>query len=147
VHAGYSPELDALQLTHSEINSTIRKTLGPPAWPDKSDLATSFAWHSKGPLWYRGYFEKHAKKYGPKPTSDELDAILERHQAKTFVVGHTVTGTIGWLDGDKRLIGTDVHWDTDGEGQGLLITNGKLSRVTMTETDEQIETVSTAQKE
>jgi hypothetical protein len=40
-----------------------------------------------------------------------------------------------------------VHWDTDGEGQGLLITNGKLSRVTMTETDEQIETVSTAQKE
>ena len=143
VHAGYSPELDGLQLTHSEVNASIRKTLGPPAWPDTTDVATSLAWHRKGPFWYRGYFEKPAKKYGPKPTSEELDAILDRHQATAIVVGHTVTGTIGWLDGDKRLIGTDVHWDTEGEGQGLLLSNGKLIRVTMTETDETLEHVST----
>jgi hypothetical protein len=144
VHAGYSPELDALQLTPKEINTAIRKTLGPPKWPDRTDLATSLTWHAKGPLWYRGYFDKHGEKYGPKPTSEELDAVLARHHAKAIVVGHTVTGTIGWLDGDKRLIGIDVRWDTKGEGQGLLLSNEKLFRLTMTETDATVETVSTA---
>jgi hypothetical protein len=145
-HAGYGPELDALQLSLKEINSTIRASLGPPAWPDKTDLETSLAWHSKGPLWYRGYFEKHSEKYGPKPTDEELDAILLRHQAKAIIVGHTVTGTVGWLDGDKRLIGIDVHWDTHGKGQGLLIASGKLTRLTMTESDLELEIVSTTKE-
>jgi predicted RecA/RadA family phage recombinase len=144
VHAGYGSELDALQLTGEEINVNIRQTLGPPAWPEKKDLATSLAWHSKGPLWYRGYFDKHGKKYGPRPTSEEIDAILSRHHARAIVVGHTVTGTVGWLDGDKRLIGIDVHWDTDGEGQGLLISDGKQIRLTMTETNAKLESISTS---
>jgi hypothetical protein len=146
VHAGYGPELDALQRTGEEINTNVRETLGPPAWPKKTDLENSLVWHSKGPLWYRGYFDKHGKKYGPKPTSEELDAILLRHNATAIVVGHTVTGTIGWLDGDKRLIGIDVHWDTDGEGQGLLVSDGKQIRVTMTETNAELEFISTSQK-
>ena len=144
VHAGYGPELDALQLTGEEINANIRQTLGPPAWPEKKDLATSLAWHRKGPLWYRGYFDKHSENYGPKPTSEEIDAILSRHHASAIVVGHTVTGTVGWLDGDKRLIGIDVHWDTDGEGQGLLISDGKQIRLTMTETNAKLESISTS---
>lgn len=135
VHAGYGPELDALQLSMTDINSSVRETLGPPAWPEREDLQTSLAWHSKGPLWYRGYFTKHRNKYGPKPTDVELDAILKRHQAKTIVVGHTITGNVGWLDGDKRLIGIDVHWSTMGEGQGLLICSDAINRVTMTETN------------
>ena len=146
VHAGYGPELDALQLTGEEINANVRQTLGPPAWPEETNLANSLVWHSKGPLWYRGYFDKHGKKYGPKPTSEEIDEILFRHHANTIVVGHTVTGTIGWLDGDKRLIGIDVHWDTDGEGQGLLISDGKQIRVTMTETNAELEFISTSEK-
>jgi len=46
----------------------------------------------------------------------------------------------------KRLIGIDVHWDTDGEGQGLLISDGKQIRVTMTETNAQLESISTSGK-
>jgi hypothetical protein len=134
VHAGYGPELNALQLSMKDINTRVRETLGPPAWPERDDLQTSLAWHSKGPLWYRGYFKKHSEKYGPKPTDVELDAILKRHQAKAVVVGHTITGNVGWLDGDKRLIGIDVHWSTKGEGQGLLICGDSINRVTMTET-------------
>ena len=145
VHAGYSPELNRLNLSLNEINTNIRKTIGPPAWPDRDVLATSLAWHSKGPLWYRGYFDAHAEKYGPKPTDVELDAILKRHQAKAVVVGHTITGNVGWLDGDKRLIGIDVHWDTPGEGQGLLVTKGKLFRATMTESNEELVNIPTAE--
>jgi len=144
VHAGYGPELDALKLTKKEINSTIRASLGPPSWPERTELATSLAWHSKGPLWYRGYFEKHSEKYGPKPTDEELAAILSRHQASAIIVGHTVTGTVGFLDGDNRLIGIDVHWDSFGEGQGLLIKDGQLSRITMTESNLELANISTS---
>lgn len=145
-HAGYGPELNALHLSKKQINTSIRNSLGHTAWPERTDLATSLAWHSKGPLWYRGYFEKHSEKYGPKPTDEELDAILDRHQAKAIIVGHTVTGTIGWLDGDKRLIGIDVHWDTPGEGQGLLIVGDKLIRVTMTTSNRELVDIPTGKE-
>ena len=130
VHAGFSPELHKTGLSLTEINNRIRLAIGPPAWPDRDELATSLAWHSKGPLWYRGYFEKHAEKYGPKPTAKELQAILDFHKATAIIVGHTVTGNVGYLDGNKHLIGIDVHWDTMGEGEGLLITNGVRTRLT-----------------
>ena len=39
-------------------------------------------------------------------------------------------GNVGYLDGNKHLIGIDVHWDTMGEGEGLLITNGVRTRLT-----------------
>ena len=131
IHAGYSPELLALNCTITEINNLIRKSIGPPAWPNRDNLVSSLAWHSKGPLWYRGYFEKHSEKYGPQPTSNQLQEILDSHNAQVIIVGHTVTGDIGYLDGNKKLIGIDVHWDTQGEGQGLLITNNILKRLTM----------------
>jgi hypothetical protein len=143
-HAGYGPELNALKFSINEINTSVRNALGPPSWPERTVLAKTLAWHSKGPLWYRGYFEKHSEKYGPKPTNIELNSILARHQAKAIVVGHTVTGAVGWLDGDKRLIGIDVHWDTPGEGQGLMIADGKLTRVTMTESNLELLNIPTA---
>jgi len=143
VHAGYSPELLKLNLTHTEINSRIRSSIGPPAWPDRESLESSLAWHSKGPLWYRGYFDKHAEKYGPRPTDEELQNILEQHRSKAIIVGHTVTEKIAYLDGDKRLIGIDVHWDTPGQGQGLLISNGNLLRLTMDKTPTQLGTFRT----
>ena len=131
VHAGYSPELDTLQLSLTELNANIRQSLGPPAWPDHDALETSLAWHSKGPLWYRGYFDKHAEKYGPRPADAALRSILTRHNAQAIIVGHTVTGDVAFLDGNKHLIGIDVHWDTPGKGQGLLIEEGTFSRLTM----------------
>ena len=147
VHAGYSPELLALDLTHTEINEQIRASIGPPAWPDREELTASLAWHSKGPLWYRGYFDKHAEKYGPKPTDEQLQAILNKHTAKAIIVGHTVTGNVGYLDGNKCLIGIDVHWDAQGEGQGLLITEGGLSRLSMKSASKELVNIQTGEQE
>ena len=45
--------------------------------------------------------------------------------------------------GDKRLIGIDVHWDTPGEEQGLLLTKDRFYRLTMTETNLELENTST----
>jgi hypothetical protein len=129
VHAGYSPALDELDLDLDQINDMIRSRLGPPAWPDRTDLATSLTWHRHGPLWYRGYFDEHAAALGGKPTDAQLRSVLERHDAKHIVVGHTVVDDIRWLDDNRRLIGIDVHWRDDAEGEGLLLENGELWRV------------------
>ena len=131
IHAGYSPSLLALNKSHQEINSTIRKSLRPPAWGDRTDIKTSLAWHRQGPLWFRGYFTKHLDTYGPKPTTEEIDAILSAHEASSIIVGHTVVNHIGYLDGDKRLICIDVKWSESGKGEGLLIQGNQLLRLTM----------------
>ncbi|MCH2147448.1 MAG: metallophosphoesterase [Phycisphaerales bacterium] len=131
VHAGYSPKLLDLNESIESLNSSIRKTLRPPAWGDRDDLKTSLAWHRQGPLWFRGYFTKHLDTYGPKPTSDEIDAILKTHDAKAIIVGHTVVDHVGYLDDDERLICIDVKWSKPGKAEGLLIQGEQLSRLTM----------------
>ncbi len=141
VHAGYSPNLLALNKSHEEVNSAIRKSLRPPAWGNREHLETSLAWHRQGPLWFRGYFTKHLDTYGPKPTSDEIDQILQQHQAEAIIVGHTVVDHVGYLDGDPRLICVDVKWSVPQKGEGLLIQYKELKRLTMdSETPLELET-------
>ena len=129
VHAGYSPQLDALELKPEEINSRIRASLGPPAWPKRDQLGPHLAWHQHGPLWYRGYFQKYAESWGGFPTEEQIDSILKRNHVDHIVVGHTVVEDIGWLEENKRLIGVDVKWSKPEEAEGLLFENGTLMRV------------------
>ncbi|NCF39782.1 MAG: hypothetical protein GWP75_06650 [Planctomycetia bacterium] len=131
VHAGYSPELDRLQLGMEAINETIRSGLGPPAWPAaaREDLRTGLIWHQQGPHWYRGYFPRHAAQWGGRPSDEAIAAILERHGAEHVVVGHTVVEDIGWIDGRPTLIGIDVAWRDPSEAAGLLFDGDGLHRV------------------
>ena len=134
VHAGYSPELDRLQLGMDEINDAIRSGLGPPAWPAaaRADLRTGLIWHQQGPHWYRGYFPQHAAQWGGRPSDEAIAAILERHGAEHVVVGHTLVDEIGWIDDRPTLIGIDVAWRDPGEAAGLLFDGGELHRVDST---------------
>ena len=132
VHAGYSPALEQLKLDPEKINQQIRTSLGPPKWPAQRDLTTELIWHQQGPMWYRGYFPQYAAQWGGLPTDEQLQEILARHQAKHIVVGHTVVDDIRWLDTNNRLIGIDVKWTDPSEGEGLLLEDGALYRVTMT---------------
>ena len=131
VHAGYSPELDTLGLDRDEINQRIRDTIGPPAWPERDQLGPHLIWHQQGPMWYRGHFDAYAAQWGGKPTDEQLDAILERNEAKHIVIGHTVVDDIGWLDAKKRVLGIDVKWSKPGEGEGLLVEDGVIHAVDM----------------
>ena len=129
VHGGYSPALNDLTLTPDQINDLIRSQLGPPKWPDKTDLPTSLAWNMQGPMWYRGYFDKYATDFGPMPTDAQLQSILQRHNAKHIVVGHSVVDDVTWIDDNQRLIGVDVDWADPEEAEGLILENGTLSRI------------------
>ena len=141
VHAGYSPELDTLGLDRDEINQRIRDTIGPPAWPERDQLGPHLIWHQQGPMWYRGHFDAYADQWGGKPTDEQLDAILERNEAKHIVIGHTVVDDIGWLDAKKRVLGIDVKWSKPGEGEGLLVEDGVIHAVDMTGKKRTIEVI------
>ena len=139
VHAGYSPELNRLDLTLDQLNEMIRKGLGPPAWPAGDELRTKPVWHMNGPLWYRGYFPKYAPSWGGSPSTDEITQILNRHGVQRIVVGHTVVDDVQWLDTAHTLMGIDVNWSDPTEGEGLLIEQGQLHRVDMSGTRRPIE--------
>lgn len=133
VHAGYSPTLDRLQLDMDTINDRVRARLGQRPSSSSRTLEQHLAWHPQGPLWYRGYFDEPGGRYGGPPSDDQIKSILERHDASHIVVGHTVVGDIGWLDENKRLLGIDVDWSDDEEGEGLLVNpDGTLWRITLT---------------
>ena len=147
IHAGYSPQLDALALEPSAINERIRSSLGPPAWPQRDQLGPHLAWHSHGPLWYRGYFRKYAESWDGFPTDTQIDAILTRNGVAHIAVGHTVVPDIGWLDTGRRLLGIDVKWSEPGEAEGLLVIDGAFFRVDTAGKRSQLEVVQHATQE
>jgi len=128
LHAGYSPNLDALGLQPDAINAKIRATLGPPKWPTERTLSDHPAWHMDGPLWYRGYHEQHVEKFGATSEA-QLLAMLQRNAIKHIVVGHTVVDDVSWIDAEQKLLCIDVHWADAVQAEGLLIEGDRVSRV------------------
>ncbi len=130
VHGGYSPRLDEAKLTMDELNKRIRAGL-PPNRPSGATAVTNPVLHQHGPFWYRGYFDEHALNWGGKATKTQLAAILDRHNTKHVVVGHTVVDQVGPIDRSCQVIGIDTKWKNSSMCEGLLMENGKLFRVTM----------------
>lgn len=137
VHGGYSPSLDRAQLDINTLNQRVRAGL-PPARPTGLTVETNPVMHQHGPFWYRGYFSDYAAGWGGKATSEEVDRILQRHQVKHIVVGHTLVEKVGPVDNDSRVIGIDVDWKMPDKGQGLLWEKNKLWRLTNSAQREEI---------
>lgn len=129
VHGGYSPKLDAAQLTMDTLNERIREGLAP-AIPVGMSPDTNPVGDQHGPFWYRGYFDKHAATWG-KASEADVKKILDRHQASHVVIGHTLVENVGPLDETGQVIGIDVEWANPTKGQGLLMADGKLWRLDM----------------
>ncbi len=56
-----------------------------------------------GPLWYRGLSGR-----APEATPESVQAVLDQHQAKHIVVGHTPTSGVIWPRYDGRVIHIDT---------------------------------------
>ena len=137
VHGGYSPNLDEANLQIDELNRLIRAGLAP-ARPTGQTAATNPVLHQHGPFWYRGYFKQHAANWGGLATPEQIARILDRHNAKHIVIGHTVVDEVGPINETGDVIGIDVKWSDSKKCQGLLQEDGKLYRLTMTGEREQI---------
>lgn len=130
VHGGYSPMLEEAKLTPEQLNKRIRECL-PPSRVVGRTVAENPVAHMLGPFWYRGYFAEYAASFGGKTPPAEVRRILTRHKARYVVVGHTVVDKVGFVDGSPSVIGIDVKW-ASSKGEGLLVEDGNLFRVTMT---------------
>lgn len=126
VHAGISPELMARRLTLQEINAAVRNVLGKTGKERDDREGDWLESNRKGPLWYRGYFPKHAAKYGPRPDEKALKKILRGLKARHIVIGHTKVKEVEALYDDRRVIDIDTTWTGDDKVRGLLARKGKL---------------------
>ncbi len=81
MHGGISPKYAASSIR--EINETVRSEL-----KEKAKLKVGMAVDPEGPLWYEGLGKGSASE-------SHVDQVLEQHQVKRIVEGHThVPGTV-----------------------------------------------------
>ena len=101
LHAGISPEINAINLSLQEINDKCRSYYGIST--KKLDEEGKKFMSSVGPFWYRGYF-------GDDRTAvTTVDSTLAKFGVNEIVVGHTITeqniaGYYGY-----KVIGIDVN--------------------------------------
>lgn len=121
VHAGVSPQLAGNKIDYDQVNEAIRGVLGQRRKEIQSKSAAELVWGRTGPLWYRGYFAKHAEKYGPTPDSNAMDKILKNLGGETIFVGHTKVPKIEEIYSNRRVIDIDTAWTKDEKVAGMLL--------------------------
>ncbi|MFT7616858.1 MAG: hypothetical protein ACI97A_000488 [Planctomycetota bacterium] len=131
VHAGVSPQVASKKVDYQSVNWAIQQVLGQRRKDIQKKYAAELTWGRTGPLWYRGYFDKHAEKYGPTPDSKAVDQILKNLGGKTIVIGHTKVSEIKEIYSDRRVIDIDTTWTKDKKAAGLLIDKDGIKTVDM----------------
>ncbi|PHN08366.1 metallophosphoesterase [Flavilitoribacter nigricans] len=129
VHGGIHPEVAALPHDLGAINQLVReqyyRAYFPKAQSSGEELLTSTR---TGLAWYRGYFRAD-------PEQEQIDAILNKFEARAIVVGHTLQSRVNASFAGK-VIGIDVKHPKDyqsnlpaGRSEALLIEGGQFYRV------------------
>lgn len=137
VHGGIHPDLADSKLSLEELNQIIKDNYYKPFYPKKNTGAESnqskdfeqFLISSKtGPCWYRGYFKDNL-------TQEQIDIGLDKFNAKSVVVGHTIQSKVNRRYNGK-VIGIDVQHPSDDHknwpkrrSEALLIDGDKYYRV------------------
>ncbi len=92
-------------------------------------------WKSFGPLWCRGYFKKYTddkdeldRKYGERPSVNQIDGILKRQGAKSIVIGHSKVKDFTSLFGGRRVLAIDIPWTDSENVRGLWIEKDKFGQ-------------------
>lgn len=130
VHGGIHPEVARIDMNLEEMNHVIRTRYYKGYYPKKEksveQLLTST---NSGPNWYRGYFKDDDL------TQEQVDEGLNKFEAKTVIVGHTIQPKVTRIFNGK-VIGIDVQHPKDyhknwpgRESEALLIENEKFYRV------------------
>lgn len=121
VHGGIHPNIASSNLSLSEINQMIRESYYKVASREPTKNIKELILSAKtGPCWYRGYFKDDL-------TQDDVNLGLDKFNAKSVIVGHTLQGEVN-RQYDGKVIGIDVshpqdhrkHWPVRNS-QALLI--------------------------
>ena len=123
--------LDAAGLDIDTLNQRVRAGLAP-AVPAGDSPDINPVGHQHGPFWYRGHFDQHAATWG-KATPEQVQRILDRHGVDHIVIGHTLVSNVGTIDDTGQVNAIDVKWQDPSAGEGLLLQDGMLRRLTVTQ--------------
>lgn len=125
VHAGISPEFIEKGFTSAQVNEVFRtQLLGKTKDEIHQDTVLDFLEGSKGPVWYRGYFNDEDLN------RDQVNMILKYFNKNYIVVGHTSQESIVSLFRNK-IFGIDASIKNGKYGEVLIIDKGKFFRGTI----------------
>lgn len=122
VHAGISPEVNALDLSLKKINKLVRASFGDTT-DEYPDLKTELLYGNKGPFWYRGYYKN---KQNARAT--QLEQTMHLYDVKHIATGHSIIADTISVQENGKLFNTDVH-HAGGHSEALLIEGNKFYRV------------------
>jgi hypothetical protein len=117
VHGGIHPELIKKYGTITEINKVMRENIDTKKDVIRNDNILSNLFRSKGPVWYRGFYEPDTL---PEVTENDLTEILEHYKVDKIIVGHTTQDSVHISYG-QRIINVDSGIKYGIHGEGLLI--------------------------
>lgn len=128
-HGGLHPDLVKYRVTLDEINEIVRKHYYKPYYPKSEKNLTQLLISTyTGISWYRGYFKDNL-------TQEEVERSLNKFQARSIVVGHTLQPKVN-RQYKGKVIGIDVKHPKDyhknfpnTKSEGLLIEGCKYYRV------------------
>ncbi|MEL6811145.1 MAG: metallophosphoesterase [Bacteroidota bacterium] len=128
-HGGIHPEVAETNVGLDELNAMIRKNYYRASFPKPNkDIEELLISGRTGPCWYRGYFKNDLSQ-------EEVQRGLDKFNAKTIVVGHTLQSKVKRLYHGK-VIGIDVKHPKDyyktwpkSNSEGLLIQGDEYFRV------------------
>ena len=128
-HGGIHPDIADSKLSLDEINQVIRNNYYKPYYPKPEKTVENLINSTKkGICWYRGYFKDDL-------TQEEVEKGLNKFNAKSIVVGHTLQSKVN-RQYNGKVIGIDVKHPKDykkywphGKSEGLLIIEGKYYRI------------------
>lgn len=128
-HGGLHPDIINYDVALGEINQITRDNYYTPYYPKPENTKEQFLNSTyRGIFWYRGYFKDDISQ-------EDINSILQKFNAKSIVVGHTLQPKINRIY-DGKVIGIDVKHPKDyhmnfpnGKSEGLLIENDHYYRV------------------
>jgi len=128
-HGGIHPDLLNYKIDLDEINQIIRDNYYQPYFPKPEKGVEELLISTRtGICWHRGFFKDDLEQ-------EQIDKILEKFDAKSIVVGHTIQSKVNRKYNGK-IIGIDVRHPNDyhknwpnKQSEGLLIEGGKYYRV------------------
>lgn len=129
-HGGLHPDLADTDLSLEEINQINRNNYYQAYFPkrEKTNDDELILSTRTGICWYRGYFKEDL-------TQQQIDSIMQKFNAKSIVVGHTIQSKVN-RQYDGKVIGIDVKHPKDYQknwphkkSEGLLIEGGRYFRV------------------
>ncbi|MDF1697647.1 MAG: metallophosphoesterase [Saprospiraceae bacterium] len=132
-HGGIHPDVGELSLGLDEINHVLRNNYYTPYFPKRESTPESTSEGilmstKTGICWYRGYYRDDL-------TQEEVEKGLNKFDAKSIVVGHTLQSKVN-RKYQGKVIGIDVKHPKDyhknwpkGESEGLLIDGDEYYRV------------------